>query len=166
MHRGLVAALIGTAIVGSSTFVAGAPAGASGPAIKVSPARGLTNNQTITISGSGLGKTKHGSRAAWFASECTTKAIGVRSLDPDYSPHCAPTLVQALSVSPTGRFSAHFPVATGKVADGVCGVPGHMTCIIAVGNAAGLHRTATIRFKSMPAPKPPRTTTTTKPKSP
>jgi hypothetical protein len=161
MHRGLVAAVAGAALATSSVLVAAAPAGASGLSIKVSPSTRLTNNQAVTITGSGLGRSTHGSIATWFASECTSKAIGVRSLDPDFSPHCAPLIVKALHVSPRGTFSAKFRVATGAVADDFCGTPGHLTCLIAVGTATGRHVTATIKFKDLTPHTAP--TSTTKP---
>jgi hypothetical protein len=159
MHRGLFAALAGAALAAASLGVGIAPAGASGLKIKVSPSTRLTNNQAVTITGSGLGRSTHGSIATWFASECTTKALGVPNLDPGYSPHCAPLIVKDLRVSPKGTFSAKFRVATGTVADGSCGVPGQLTCVIAVGTATGRHVTATIKFKNLTPPS----TTTTKP---
>jgi hypothetical protein len=159
MHRGLLAALAGAALATASLGVGIAPAGASGLKIKVSPSTRLINNQAVTITGSGLGRSTHGSIATWFASECTPNALGVRNLYPGYSPHCAPLIVKALRVSPKGTFSAKFRVATGTVADGSCGVPGHLTCIIAVGTATGRHATATIKFKDLTVPS----TSTTKP---
>jgi hypothetical protein len=159
MHRGLFAALAGAALAAASLGVGLAPAGASGTKIKVSPSTRLTNNQSVTIRGSGLGRTSHGSVAAWFVSECTTKALKVRNLDPDFSPHCSPLNARPLLVSAQGTFSTQFRVATGKVGDGSCGVPGHLTCIIAVGTAAGRHATATIKFTNGIA----KSTTTTKP---
>jgi hypothetical protein len=165
MNRRSVAALVVTLGMGVSQLLGSAASattrhGISRPQVKVSPANRLTNNQTIKISGSGLGKSKNGSIVTWFASECTTKGLGVKSLDPDFSPHCAVTLVKPLRVSPSGRFSLKFKVATGKVGDGDCGVPGHLTCLIAIGTATGRHATAKIKFKNI-TPAQLKTTTTT-----
>jgi hypothetical protein len=167
MNRRSIAALVVTLGIGASQLMGSAASAASRPGISrphitVSPASRLVNNQKITISGSGLGKSKNGSIVTWFVSECTTKALGVKSLDPDFSPHCAVTLVKPLRVSPSGRFSVKLKVATGKLADGDCGVPGHMTCVIAVGTATGRHVTAKIRFENIGTPEPKNTTTTTK----
>jgi hypothetical protein len=160
MFRRFIAACAVVALSGAAVLVSVAPAGAAGPRLKVTPSKGLTNNESVTITGTNLGKTTNGTLGYWFVTECNLRALRVRNLDPDYSPHCAPQIVQPLRVSPRGTFSEKFRVATGKVADGSCGVPGHMTCIIAVGTSTGRHVTARIRFKNYVLPSTPGTTTT------
>jgi hypothetical protein len=162
MRRRLGTVLIGVVAVGSSLVALGGPAGASGISVRVSPSSGLVNNQAVTITASGLGKSKHGSIATWFASECIPNAAHVRNLDPGFSHDCAVSLIKDLKVTPAGAVKATFRVATGRVGTGSCGVPGHLTCLIAVGTAVGVHKTVTISFKKVkPAPKPKATTSTT-----
>jgi hypothetical protein len=163
MRRWLVAVLVGLLTTGGSLLAVTGPSGAATHRIhlQLSPAKGLTNNQKVTISASGLGKSKHGSIVTWFASECIPKAASVRKLDPGFSHDCAVSLVHPLRVSPAGTVKTSFHVATGKVGGGLCGLPGHLSCVIAIGTAQGQHKVATITFKNItPAPT---TTTTTKP---
>ncbi len=164
MNRRSIAPLLVTFAVAASLLISSQASALTRPVMKVSPANRLTNNQAVTISGSGLGLSKNGSDVTWFASECTTKALGKGNLDPDFSPHCSAVLVKPLRVSPRGSFSIKFKVATGKLADGDCGVPGHLTCVIAIGTATGRHVTAKIKFKNI-TPPPAASTTTTTPKS-
>jgi hypothetical protein len=160
MRRRLGAVLFAMVAVGSSVVALGGPAGASGLSLRVSPSTHLVNNQKVTITASGLGKSRNGSIVTWFASECIPKAAHVRNLDPGYSPYCSSPLIKALRVTPAGTVKVSFKVGTGTVGAGSCGVPSHLTCLIAVGTAVGKHKTATISFKNV-FPKPKATTTST-----
>ena len=172
MFRRSLTVFTGLAVVACVLLAASLPAGAArkhghsaprrhGPVIHVSKSRGLTNAQTITVSGTGLPKTHDGSIHTWFVSLCVPKAAKVRNLDPDYSPYCSPTVVEALHVLPGGTFSAPFTVATGKVGNGHCGTPRHLTCLVSVGTGMGQHVNVSVTFAKPPAAK--KTTTTTKP---
>jgi hypothetical protein len=121
------------------------PAGASGIAVKVTPAKSLKNGQTVKVSGSGLPVTTNGKANAFFVDECNSAVTG--RLSPADTPHCNVALAKALKVSKKGAFSASFKVATGTVGDGVCGSPGHLTCVIGVGDAGGQGTVVKISFK-------------------
>jgi hypothetical protein len=121
------------------------PAGASGIVVKVSPAKGLKNGQTVKVVGSGLPVTTSGKKNAFFADECNALVTG--ELTVADTPHCDVTLAKSLKVSKKGAFTTTFKVATGTVGDGMCGVPGHLTCVIGVGDVAGQGTVAKITFK-------------------
>jgi hypothetical protein len=151
MVRRIVAILM---VAGAVSVSAGAGAGAvkvpkvKAPSLSVSPSKFLVNGQTVTLKGSGYGKSKHGSLVTWDASECVSKASKVANLYPGFSKYCSLPLLLPLHVSPSGSFTAKFKVATGRIGESVCGTPGHQTCVIEVGSAEGRHsNAATISFR-------------------
>ena len=136
----------GVAALSFATVVTGAvPAGASTVSVKVSPAKGLANGQVVTVSGTGLPATTNGKKNSFFLDECNAAVAGQLSVADE--PHCAVSLAKALTVSKKGAFKTTFKVATGTVGDGSCGVAGHLTCVIGVGDAAGQGGVAHITFK-------------------
>lgn len=148
MDRGRMTGLLvgGAAALSLATVVAGAlPAGASGVTVKVSPAKGLSNGKVVTVSGNGLPVTTSGKKNAFFLTECNAAVTGQLSLADE--PHCDVSVAKALKVSNKGVFKTTFKVATGTVGDGSCGVAGHLTCVIGVGDTAGQGAVASITFK-------------------
>jgi hypothetical protein len=144
-RRGQVAGLIlGGAIV-ASVLTAAAPAGASGISVKVTPAKGLSNGQTVKVVGKGLPVTTKGKKNSFFVDECNEQVVG--KLSPADTPHCDVALAKALKVSKKGAFTATFKVTTGKVGDSMCGVTGYLTCVIGVGDVAGQGTVVNITFK-------------------
>ena len=136
----------GVASLSLAIVVAGAaPAGASGVSVKVSPAKGLANGQMVTVSGTGLPVTTKGKKNSFFLDECNAAVTGQLSVADE--PHCDVSLAKALTVSKKGAFKTTFKVATGTVGDGTCGVAGHLTCVIGVGDTGGQGAVANITFK-------------------
>jgi hypothetical protein len=133
------------------------PAAASGVSVKVSPAKGLVNGQSVTVSGRGLPKSG-GTAQTWFVTECTAAVRGHVNPATD-TLHCNISAAQALKVSHTGTFSMHFKVMTGIIGDGYCGTADNLRCVIGVGTAAGAGTVVPIVFKS---PAQATTTTTSK----
>jgi Neocarzinostatin family len=129
----------------AAAMVAAVPAGASGVSVKVSPAKGLSNGKVVTVSGTGLPVATNGKKNAFFIDECNAAVVGHRSVADE--PHCDVSVAKALKVSKKGAFKTTFKVATGTVGDGACGVAGHLTCVIGVGDAAGQGGVANIAFK-------------------
>ncbi len=145
MHRARMGALLLGGAFAVSQLVVAAPADASGIAVKVSPAKSLKNGQTVKVTGTGLPVTTNGKANAFFVDECNAAVTG--RLSPADTPHCNGALAKALKVSKKGAFSTSFEVATGTVGDGVCGSPGHLTCVIGVGDAGGQGTVVKISFK-------------------
>ena len=148
MQRGRLTGILvgGVGALSFAMLVAGAvPAGASTVSVKVSPAKGLANGQVVTVSGTGLPATTNGKKNSFFLDECNAAVTGQLSVADE--PHCAVSLAKALTVSKKGSFKTTFKVATGTVGDGSCGVAGHLTCVIGVGDAAGQGGVAHITFK-------------------
>ncbi len=136
----------GVAAVSLASAVAlAAPAGASGISLKVSPAKGLANNQVVKVSGSGLPVTTNGKKNSFFLDECNSAVTGQLSVADES--HCDVSVAKALKVSKKGSFTTTFKVATGTVGDGSCGVAGHLTCVIGVGDTGGQGTVASITFK-------------------
>ncbi len=118
---------------------------AGGPGVAVTPSTGLSNTQSVTVTGADFtpGDTV-------YAIEClataTTKA------------GCDTSTVVPLTVSSEGLLpSSYFKVVTGKVGTGSCGTTAanYADCIIEVANAGGTDRgVATIDFVA-PAVKAP-----------
>jgi len=134
-------------------------AGASGPAgfsVRVSPAKGLVDDQTVTVTGRDLPKSPTGAAETWFVTECTAEVHGRMNPSTD-TPHCDLTAAQAVKVTKADGFSARFRVVTGIVGDGYCGTPGHLTCVIGVSTAAGQGTVVPITFRSPPVPATPTT---------
>jgi hypothetical protein len=147
MVRRTVRALMGAGVAGVFVMALAGPAGASGIRVKVSPAKGLSNGQTVTITGKGLPKTPSGSTSTWFADECNAAVKGALNPATD-TPHCDVNVAKALKVTKGGTFTAKLKVATGAVGDGSCGVAGHLTCVIGIGTAAGQGTVVKIAFKA------------------
>jgi hypothetical protein len=148
MHTGRMTGLLvgGAATLSiAALMAAAAPAGASGISLKVSPAKGLTNAKVVTVSGSGLPVTTAGKKNSFFIDECNAAVTGTLSVADE--PHCDISVAKALKVSKKGTFKTTFKVATGTVGDGSCGVAGHLTCVIGVGDTGGQGTVATITFK-------------------
>ncbi len=153
MHRWSAAVVTAAGLVGTAIVAAPAPAGAAGIAVKVTPNRGLVDEEIVTISGRGLQGSVGGSPRTWFVAECTAAVRGRMNPSTD-TPHCDLTEAQPLHVSRNGTFSAHFRVMTGIIGDGYCGTPGHATCVLGVGTAQGLGTVVRITFKT-PSAAPP-----------
>jgi hypothetical protein len=148
MQRGRLTGILvgGAAALSLATVVAGAvPAGASTVSVKVSPAKGLANGQVVTVSGTGLPATTKGKKNSFFLDECNAAVSGQLSVADES--HCDVSLAKGLTVSKKGAFKTTFKVATGTVGDGSCGVAGHLTCVIGVGDVAGQGGVARITFK-------------------
>ena len=139
--------------VGSSILLGGpASAGTTGLSVKVSPDRGLVNDQVVTVSGHGLSRAATGSGLTWFITECTAAVRGHLNPATD-TPHCDVTDARAIQVRHDGSFSTKFRVLTGIVGDGYCGTDGHPSCVIGVSTAKGQGTVVKITFAT--------TTTTT-----
>jgi hypothetical protein len=135
----------GVSVLSLATFMAVAvPAGASAVSVKVSPAKGLSNGKVVTVSGTGLPLTTIGKKNSFFIDECNAAVSGHLSLADE--PHCDVSLAKALTVSKKGAFKTTFKVATGTVGDGNCGVAGHLTCVIGIGDSGGQGGIANITF--------------------
>ncbi len=135
-------------------------AGASGVSAKVTPNRGLTGGQSVTVSGRGLDQSVAGKPLTWFAAECTAAVKGQMNPATD-TPHCDVTGAQAIRVRHDGSFSRRFRVRTGIIGDGYCGTPGHAGCVIGIGALGGRGTVVRIWFKSPPPPATTSTTTST-----
>ncbi len=175
MHRWAVAGVAAALGCGCGTATAllgavspAAPAGATRPraTVTVSPSRGLTAGQTVTITGKGFPKPSGGSPVTWFVTQCTT-AVHVHLNTSTDTPHCDVTSAKAVHMGKNGTFTAHYRVETGIIGDGYCGTVGHLTCVIGVGTANGTGSVVKITFRSpppypgsAPAPAPSSTSTT------
>ena len=149
MQRGRMTGLLvgGVAALSLAVVLAAAAPGRvlSGISVKVSPAKGLSNGKVVTVSGTGLPATTNGKKNSFFLTECNAAVTGQLSLADE--PHCDVSLAKGLKVSKKGAFKTTFKVTTGTVGDGSCGMPGHLTCVIGVGDTAGQGAVANITFK-------------------
>jgi hypothetical protein len=148
MSRGRMAGLVvggAAALLLTTVMAVAAPAGASGISLKVSPGKGLSNHQVVKVSGNGLPLTTNGKKNSFFLDECNALVTGQLSLADE--PHCDVSVAKALKVSKKGAFKTTFQVVTGTVGDGTCGVTGHLTCVIGVGDTSGQGAVANITFK-------------------
>ncbi len=162
-RRWAAAVVLGLLAVATGTGAAmcgATAAGAASVAIKVTPATGLVNGQTVTLSGRGLARSYRGTAQTWFATECTRSVQGRMNPSTD-TPHCDITNARAIRVGRNGTFTARFRVVTGIIGDGYCGTAGHLSCVIGIGTAQGLGTVVRIRFKTPAAPVPAIATTTT-----
>jgi hypothetical protein len=132
-------------LMGMSVVAMASPAGASGVSVKVSPSKGLTNNETVKVTGKGFPYSTKGKPNSFFATECTGAVAGKLSLAD--APHCDESHVATVKVSKKGSFSFTFSVITGVIGDGMCGTPGHLNCVIGVGDIAGQGSVGNITFK-------------------
>jgi Neocarzinostatin family len=109
----------------------------SGPGVAVTPSTGLSNTQSVTLTGSDFtpGDTV-------YAVECLSTATTEAG--------CDTSTAVPMTVSPTGALpSTYFKVVTGKVGTGSCGttVANYADCIIEVANTSGADRgVSTIDF--------------------
>jgi hypothetical protein len=169
MHRWAVAGVAATLGCGTATLlltgvpVAGAGASAPGPSVTVSPSRGLTTGQTVTITGKGFPKPGSGATVTWFVTQCTAAVHGHLDASRD-TPHCNVTTAKAVHMGKNGTFTARYQVETGIIGDGYCGTAGHLTCVIGVGTANGTGDVVKITFRNPPpypgSSSPPSTPTT------
>jgi hypothetical protein len=173
MHRWAVASVVaalgcgtGSALLSDVAPTAPAGAAAAGSSITVSPSRGLTTGQLLTITGKGFPKPGSGTNMTWFVTQCTA-AVHTRLNASTDTPHCDLTNAKAVRVSKNGTFTAHYRVETGIVGDGYCGTAGHLTCIIGVGSADRIGVAVKVTFRtpppypgSVPAPSASSTSTT------
>ncbi len=159
MHRWSAAAAFAAGLVGTALLAVPAPASAASINVKVTPNRGLVNEESVTISGRGLQVSGGGSSRTWFVAECTAAVRGRMNATTD-TPHCDLTDAQPLHLARNGNFSTRYRVMTGIIGDGYCGTPGHATCVLGIGTAQGLGTVVRITFKTPPTPAPAATTTT------
>jgi len=120
-----------TALVLSATLISGAvltnPVSAAGPVIKVTPAKGLTNGQKVTVSGSGFTPNDN-----VYVIQCLTTAKGQAD--------CATTGLVPVVIDAKGKLAkTTFTVATGAVGAKTCGTSkaDASSCDVSVGNATG-----------------------------
>ena len=168
MHRRSAVAVVEAGLTGTAVLAlailaavaipaAPAHAGSSGLVVKVTPARGLVDRQTVTLTGRGL-TTGGGNARTWFVAECTVAVRGRMNPATD-TPHCDLTDAQPLHVTQSGTFSTRYRVRAGIIGDGYCGTAGHATCVLGVGTAQGLGTVVRIVFKTAPAASTTPTTT-------
>jgi hypothetical protein len=152
MYRWTAAAVavIAAGFVGTAVLAAPAQASGGGIVVRVTPDRGLVDEESVTVSGRGLQASGGGTPRTWFVAECTAAVRGRMNPSTD-APHCDLTAAQPLHVTHNGTFSAHYRVTTGIIGDGYCGTPGHATCVLGVGTAQGLGTVVHITFKTPPA---------------
>jgi Neocarzinostatin family len=94
------------------------------PSITISPSIGLTNNQEVTITGTGFAPNE----ASLVAVECNATATSVTG--------CNTSAPDPLTVSATGGFTSTFYVLTGTVGNGSCGTSAaNAACVISIGSA-------------------------------
>jgi hypothetical protein len=131
--------------VGAVAFVGAIGASATTltvPTISVTPSVGLTNNQVISITGSGFSANESSLVAVECNGGATTEA------------GCNISAPAPLTVDASGNIAAtHFYVSTGTIGNGTCGTSAtDATCIISVGSIStgALVTFATISFASGP----------------
>ena len=96
-------------------------------AIQASPSSGLTNNQVVTVTGSGFTPNE-----AIYVIECLATATDQTG--------CDTSTVSSTQTSAQGTLSLKFPVATGQIANGkTCGTMASdlTACVINVATAQG-----------------------------
>jgi hypothetical protein len=111
------------------------------PSITISPSTGLTNNQEVTITGTGFAP----SEANLVALECIETATSVAG--------CNTTALDPITVSATGTVTSTFYVTTGTIGSGSCGTTAaNATCLISIGSTTtnSVVAFATIAFASGP----------------
>ena len=123
------------------------PAGANpGYSIKVTPDTGLVKGETVTVTGSGFPYSTGGAANTYFMAECTSAVTG--ALTATDTGHCNIGAVQSVTVTQAGTFSTKIKLVTGVVGDGVCGITGHLTCVIGVGNTTADGTAVQVTFKA------------------
>lgn len=142
-------------VMGGMAFFSAFGAEASGtPTITITPSTGLTNDASVTITGSGFT-----ANDSVYAVECLATATSAAGCD---TATATPITVGADGLLPTTKFK----VVTGTVGTGTCGTSSSNlgNCVIEVANIAGGDAGATpISFKA-PTTTTPTTTTTTTPR--
>ncbi|MFY9782782.1 MAG: neocarzinostatin apoprotein domain-containing protein, partial [Acidimicrobiales bacterium] len=95
------------------------------PSITLSPSIGVTNGQTVTITGTGFSP-----GASLVAVECNATAATVAG--------CNTSVLDPITVSASGDVSSTFDVATGTVGNGTCGTSAaDAKCVISIGTTSG-----------------------------
>jgi Neocarzinostatin family len=103
---------------------------AGGPGVSLSPSTGLTNTQSVTLTGADFT-----AGDSVYAIECLATATTRAG--------CDTSTVVPMTVSPQGTLpSTYFKVVTGKIGTGSCGTSAadYAACIIEVANAGGTDR--------------------------
>ncbi|MGA7835591.1 MAG: neocarzinostatin apoprotein domain-containing protein [Acidimicrobiales bacterium] len=131
----------------SGTLLADASmAFATGPGVSVTPSTGLTNGQSVTITGSNFTPGD-----SVYAVECLLTATTEAG--------CDTSTATPISVSATGALpSTTFKVATGAIGNGTCGTTAtnYASCIIEVATLTGTDRgVSTIDFVAPAVATPP-----------
>jgi hypothetical protein len=101
------------------------------PELTVSPSTGLTNGQTITLTGSGY---KPGSSV--FGLQCSGSTPSREA--------CDTSAVKTITVGADGSFTESFTVKTGKIGNGTCDAGD--TCVMAVSDPSGVGDNTPIVF--------------------
>lgn len=95
------------------------------PSISISPSIGLTNNQEVTITGTGFAP----NQASLVALECVETATSIAG--------CNATALDPITVNASGQLTSSFYVATGPIGNGTCGTSAaDATCLISIGSTA------------------------------
>jgi hypothetical protein len=120
------AAMLSTGILASGV-IGLSSASAATPKIVVTPATGLKNHGTVTVSGTGFN-----AKDQVYITECQATAKGEAG--------CDIFLATPVKISATGVLAkTKFKVATGTIGNGKCGTTAAnlKKCAISVGNASG-----------------------------
>ena len=122
-----VAAMLSTGILTSGLVSVTSAVAATKPKLVVTPSTGLTNNKTVTVSGTGF-KPKDNV----YITECQANAKGEAGCD---ILTATPVKITATGVLPKTKFK----VVTGTVGNGKCGTSTATlkTCAVDAGNATG-----------------------------
>jgi hypothetical protein len=95
------------------------------PSISISPSIGLTNNQQVTITGTGFAP----NQASLVAVECIETATSVQG--------CNIVGAVPITVNASGQVTSNFEVATGPIGTGTCGTSvADATCLISIGDSS------------------------------
>ncbi len=118
----VVLALAPLSLVGASSATA---VSVAVPSITISPSIGLTNNQQVTITGTGFSPNE----ASLVALECVETATSVTG--------CNTNSLDPITVNASGQLTSTFYVATGPIGNGTCGTSAaDATCLISIGSTA------------------------------
>ena len=138
-----VGTLAGTLVASGPITFATASSTPTGPSITVTPATGLKNGDTVTITGSGFTPGD-----SLFALECLTKATSAAG--------CDTTGATPITANSDGTLaSTTFKVVAGAIGTGTCGTSASdlTGCVISVSNvSAGDRAYAAITFAALASP--------------
>jgi hypothetical protein len=125
MVSGIAAAMTVLATVSLVGSVGASPAPTQVPSLTISPSIGLTNNQEVTITGTGFAANE----ASLVAVECIATATSVAG--------CNVGSPDPITVNASGDFTSTFYVATGTIGNGSCGTTAaNAACLISIGNSS------------------------------